>query len=179
MIITRIRNTFIGIGLFILAVFVTSLFFENQFVVYKTVTIKAPVDSVFPYINSPGRWQQWMSWQAPDTSYKYQYSGPESGANAALIMKGPLVDITFKIKTSTPNKGVRYEITTADGEFSTDGDILVKALGAETEVSWVDTGDVGYNSFARFSLKSVIERQGADMQLSLLRLKKKVEGARE
>jgi len=179
MIITRIRNTFIGIALFILAVFLLSLLFENQFVVSKTVTIQAPVDSVFTYINTPAKWNKWMSWQSPDTNYKYVFSGPAAGENSAIVMKGPLVDITFTIKSSQINKGIRYEITTADGEFSTDGDILVKAQGNATQVTWVDSGDVGYNSFARFSLKSVTERQGSDMQVSLQKLKKVAEGKRE
>lgn len=179
MIITRIRNTFIGIALFILAVFLVSLFFERQFVVSRSVTIQAPVDRVFPYINTPSEWRQWMSWQAPDTSYKYSFTGPSAGTNSAFVMKGPLVDITFKIKTSKPNEGIRYEISTADGEFNTDGDILVKANGNSTEVTWVDSGDVGYNSFARFSLKSVTEKQGADMELSLQKLKKVAEANRE
>jgi uncharacterized protein YndB with AHSA1/START domain len=179
MIITRIRNTFIGIALFILLVFLFSLLFENQFVVSKSVSIKAPVDSVFPYINSPEKWNQWMSWQLPDTNYKYIFSGPAAGENSAIVMKGPLVDITFKITSSQINKAIRYEITTADGEFRTDGDIVVKPVGNTTQVIWVDSGDVGYNSFARFSLKSVTERQGADMQVSLQKLKKVAEGKGE
>jgi uncharacterized protein YndB with AHSA1/START domain len=175
MLITRIRNTFIGIAVFILLIFLVSLAFDHSYVVKKEVRIDAPPGQVFPYINTPSLWHLWMNMSVPDTTYSYVKDGPDEGKNAAVIMKGPLVNIAFRIIRSEPNKAIRYEVSTADGEFHTSGDILLDTLHMGTVVSWVDSGDVGYNSFARFFLKEKIRKEEEDIGASLLRLKKLAE----
>lgn len=173
---TRLRNIFLGIAALILLVFICSLFFGRTFIVSRSVRVHAAPSAIFPYINSPARWDEWMAWGAPDSNYTYVYQGPPYGRYAKKIMKGPLVDITFKIQQSRKDSSIRYQIYTTDGEFSTDGDILIQPQGpGETEVIWIDSGDVGYNMFARFSLKSVTARQGQDMEQSLQRLKELAE----
>ena len=96
MVVTRLRNIFIGIGLLMLAVFLLSLFFERTYLVKREVTIAAAPAKVFPLINTPALWDEWMSWGAPDSSYTYIFMGPPSGRFAKKIMKGPQGDIVFK-----------------------------------------------------------------------------------
>jgi len=172
MIITRLRNIFIGIALLFLGVFLVSLLFEPTYLVKREVTVQATPDKVFPYINSPARWDEWMSWGAPDSSYQYVFMGPPQGRYAKKIMKGPQVDIIFKITQSRKDTSIRYEIYTADAEFTTDGDIVLTPVPQGTLVSWIDSGDVGYNMFARFGLQSIQQRVSDDMDQSLQRLKK-------
>jgi len=178
MVVTRLRNIFIGIGLLMLAVFLLSLFFERTYLVKREVTIAVSPAKVFPLINTPALWDEWMRWGAPDSSYTYIFMGPPSGRFAKKIMKGPQVDIVFKIIQSRKDTAIRYEISTADVEFTTDGDILLSPVPNGTLVSWIDSGDVGYNVFARFSLKGIQQRISDDMDQSLLRLKSVAEQAR-
>ena len=50
----------------------------------RTILIDAPVDAVFPHVNSMRRFHAWSPWTNDDPSTRYVFEGPEAGVGSSM-----------------------------------------------------------------------------------------------
>lgn len=86
----------IGIVLLVIIILllVISLFLPDKFIIERSVTIKAPMETVFEQVNCYKNWEKWSPWHKMDTTMKIKYSGSSSGTGC-----------TFEWKSNNPKVG--------------------------------------------------------------------------
>jgi hypothetical protein len=60
----------------------------NDFVVTRSISIKAPAETIFPLIDDFRRWPEWSPFEKLDPGMKRTLSGAESGKGAAYAWEG-------------------------------------------------------------------------------------------
>ncbi|MDX8462765.1 SRPBCC family protein [Mesorhizobium humile] len=60
----------------------------NDFVVTRSISIKAPAETIFPLIDDFRRWPEWSPYEKLDPGMKRTLSGAESGKGAAYAWEG-------------------------------------------------------------------------------------------
>lgn len=60
----------------------------SEFLIQRSATIPAPIETVRSFIRDLHRWEQWSPWQELDPQMKQQYSGPDAGVGASMEWKG-------------------------------------------------------------------------------------------
>jgi hypothetical protein len=60
----------------------------NDFVVTRSISIKAPAETIFPLIDDFRRWSEWSPFEKLDPGMKRTLSGAESGKGAAYAWEG-------------------------------------------------------------------------------------------
>ena len=137
---------FLRIVLIVAAVIAAVLVFAatrpNTFRVYRSVTINAPLERIFPFINDLHNWPRWQPQDREDPTMKRTYSGAASGAGAvsdwagrgasgrgqmAIIESAPLRRVVVKVDFVKPF--VAHNVN----EFTLEP-------GASTRVTWTMQG---------------------------------------
>ncbi len=125
------------IGLLILLLII-GLFLPSSTTFERTVTINAPQDLVFEYVNSMPRFNEWSPWHSIDPDTKYTFTGPESGVGHKMAWQSDHENVGSGsqeiIETSPPNKVVTFldfgPMGSANAAFK------LEALGDGTKVVW-------------------------------------------
>lgn len=136
--------------LVILALILAGLAFvvlqPSAFAVSRKVMIVAPVEKVFPRINTLRNWQEWSPWAKLDPEQQVAFEGPESGVGAimrwqgnsqvgrgamAIIDSKPISDVRLRLDFVQP-----YE-TTSFAAFK------LEPVDGGTEVTWTMNGERG------------------------------------
>ncbi len=116
---------------------VAGLFLPDSAHVERSVSINAPPSKVFPLLNNMRRFNEWSPWAGLDEEAVYQYSGPDSGAGAAMSWSSEdpsLGNGSMKITASSPQRIDTYL------DFGDQGDAnayyIITESGAGTTVVW-------------------------------------------
>lgn len=111
--------------------------------VYREVTIQAPPDKVFPFVNNARLGDQWMPWSELDPQMKMTFSGPESGVGSKASWDSPG---KMGVGSSTISDSVLNERVTFDLEYlkpfamKQQAHIGLRASGRNTLVRWSVSG---------------------------------------
>lgn len=76
------------IVLAIAAVLIFAATKPDSFRVQRSITIKAPPEKVFAYLNDFHRWESWSPWEKVDPAVKCIYSGTQNGVGATYAWEG-------------------------------------------------------------------------------------------
>ena len=76
------------IVLAITAVLIFAASKPDSFRVQRSITIKAPPEKVFAYLNNFHHWEAWSPWEKLDPAVKRIYGGAESGLGATYAWEG-------------------------------------------------------------------------------------------
>lgn len=148
--------------------------------VFRTTTIVAPPQAIFPHVNDFRKWQIWSPWARKDPDAKTAYSGPESGKGATFEWSGnaDVGEGGMIIIDSIPNQRVKIALTftrpfTAANEVALD----LKPDGNATQVTWSTAGEMGFVARAFGVLMGLDMDQmiGSDYEIGLANLKALVE----
>jgi polyketide cyclase/dehydrase/lipid transport protein len=132
------------IGLFLIIVATR----PADFRVTRSIGIAAPVEVVFPQVNSLRQWEAWNPWGKLDPNMRLTYAGPPAGVGASYAWAGnnKVGEGRNTIVESKPGERVRFRleffkpmkaVNAAEFTFTNEG--------AETTVTWTMTGK---NNFA-------------------------------
>ena len=144
----------IGIGLLglILVICVVSLFFSTAVTIERSVTVNAPVASVFANVNQMQNWGKWGGpWHEEGMDFNkviQGYEGPASGVGSTVIYNQGDGNGTVKVIESEPNKRIKTLITFAVGG-SANGEWKFEEMGNSTKVTWGLNVNLGYNPVKR------------------------------
>ncbi len=131
------------IGLAVLAVVTVFLAYvalqPADYEISREITINAPAEKIFPYLNNQKLAEQWGPWLETDPDAKMTYSGPDEGVGAKASWDGgkQLGTGSAMIVESVPNQkvGIRLEYVKPMG-MTQDAQYLVTSQGAQSVVTW-------------------------------------------
>ena len=105
-------------------------------------TVLAPIESVYPLLDSPAGWRQWTPW--PERSLVE--SGPGRGVDATMSWDDfDVGNGTFTITEAVEPTRVRYRVIVQDSTLVTTGTLSLTPTDAGTRVVWREEGDFGWN----------------------------------
>lgn len=166
-----------GLGLLVVALIAVSYLLPGKAEVSRSITIDAPAEAVFPYVNSMQETEQWSPWLHRDPDTQLAYSGPDSGVGNTLNWASdhPQVGTGSQvIVESIENQRVLTELDfgpmgTASAFF------LLEPDGGATLVTWGFESDLGLNPMSRWMGLMMDNWVGGDYQRGLTNLKALVE----
>jgi uncharacterized protein YndB with AHSA1/START domain len=132
----------------IIAIFVVVVAMQpSDFRVERSITIAAPVDTVFAQVNELKKWDAWSPWKKLDPNATISYDGPESGAGAIAKWSGnsQVGEGSMTLTESRPNELIKIKTDmTKPMEASNMTEFLFAPDGDQTKVTWVISGHQGF-----------------------------------
>ncbi len=164
--------------------FVIGVFFfyvalqPSEMNIAREIFIKAPPESIFTYINSSKKSNDWMPWTELDPKVQMAFSGPEEGVGATTSWEseGQMGVGRAEVVESTPLQVVKTKLVyTKPMEMSQLAEVSLTPTGEGTIVRWQVTGK---NSFVgRFFcvFMDMDKEVGGNFERGLSKLKSIVE----
>lgn len=154
------------------------LLLPKTYRVERSVVVKAEPHDVYAQVNTLKKWPEWTAWtmkKYPDM--QIEFKGPEAGEGAEYYWTGKSTGKgNLKLTKSDPAKGVEYRLDFEDGKYVSDGSIFYEPAGAgEVKVTWVNSGDLGWNPVNRYFGLMMDRFMGPDFEEGLGNLKQRVE----
>jgi len=146
----------------------------GSFRVQRTVTIEAPPEKIFPFINDYHNWPSWSPYEKLDPDIKRTYSGPPSGTGAVCEWDGnsragrgrmeitesiPSSKVTIRLDFSRPMEGHNV------AEFT------LRPTGNSTDVTWAMSGPMPYVAKLMTVFFSMDKMVGKEFETGLGNLK--------
>lgn len=120
--------------------------------VERAVTIDAPQETVFNFLNSYQNFNAWSPWHRIDPDTQYSYSGPESGVGAMMSWQSDHDKVgngSQKITESIPNEFIAVALDFGDmGQAESSYEL--RSDGNSTIVTWGFDSDAGWNLIGRY-----------------------------
>jgi hypothetical protein len=135
----------IGLGLFVIIGLILgyAAMQSPDYRVSREITIHAPAEKIFPFLNSSKLAEQWGPWLETDPQAKMSYSGPDAGVGSRASWDSPdqLGTGSATIVESIPNKqvGIKLEYV-KPMNMSQDSIYLIEPAGNQSLVRWTVTG---------------------------------------
>jgi uncharacterized protein YndB with AHSA1/START domain len=134
---------FLKIGLAVLAVVAVFLGYvatqPSDYVISREITINAPAERIFPYLNNMKLAEQWGPWLEVDPQAKMTYSGPDAGVGSRSDWTGgkQLGTGSATIVESAPNQrvGIKLEYV-KPMNMTQDSEYLLNSSGNQSVVTW-------------------------------------------
>ncbi len=148
-----------------------------EYSVERSITIEAPVETVFDQVNDLEKNRNWSPWEENDPTAEFEYGPVVVGVGAYYDWRGDEVGTgRMTITGVEPNRRVDTDLafgdhTTANASFSFD------ETARGVEATWRVSGDYGNNLLARYFgliVKGVIEE---NFERGLANLKRVAEAA--
>lgn len=146
----------------------------DTFTVSRSVTIKAPPERIFPYIDNLKSFGAWSPYEKKDPAMKRTFSGPEAGKGAIYAWEGNKdvgkgsMEIT---ESSAPGKVVMKLDFVAPFEAHNRVDFTLAPQGDSTEVTWAMTGPVPFVAKIAHLFFNMDKMVGTDFEAGLSNLK--------
>jgi hypothetical protein len=170
-----LKRILIATVVLVLLLFAMGFLLPSAWQVERSVVIRAPANSIFPYLNSLKQWREWTVWAQQHPDIKVEYSGPDTGVGATSRWSEEGVRAVMKIMQSEQNRSVTYLQLFNAGEFRTDGALILVPEGEGTRVVWQAASEVGRSPVSRYYALLLGRRAAADFDDSLMLLKHKLE----
>ncbi len=119
----------------------------EDYVVSRTITIDAPAEKIFPYLNNTELGEKWGPWTEVDPGAKMVRTGPAEGvgAKSSWDSTGQLGTGSATIVDSVPNErvGIRLEYT-KPMNMNQYAEYLLQSDGRTSHVTWKVSGKNGF-----------------------------------
>jgi hypothetical protein len=144
--------------------------------VERSTVIERPAASVFPYINSLRKANEWSPWADYDPNVKMSYAGAEEGQGARMSWAGndKVGTGSQEITQSVPNRKVASDLKFG-AQAPAKAALTLTTTDAGTKVVWSLDIDLGNNPIARYVGTTLEAKVGADYDRGLAKLKALVE----
>ena len=151
--------------------FIVSIFLPSEGKVERSITIKAPIDSVYEKIDHIREWQNWTIWFENDSTAKVEFTGPDFGPVATMQWEGEdgkgKIIITETKKSEYVNYVMRFQkYAPFYGSFQ-----LKQNLDSTTTIDWKITFDAGNNPTRKYFCLFMDQLMGNDLEQSLEKLR--------
>lgn len=138
-----IKKILIAVVILLGCVFAYAAMLPSEFRISREITISAPAEVIFPFVNEPQKMNSWNPWMKLDPQMKSSYSGPQSGVGAVSSWDGnkEVGTGSATIVESVPNSLVRTKLDFIKPYQSTSfAEVTLKPEGSQTVVSWAING---------------------------------------
>lgn len=177
----KIALTIAGIlATFVALILGYAAFQSPDYVISREITINAPAERIFPYLNNQRLAQSWGPWMEVDPSARMTLSGPEEGVGSRTSWSGAkqLGTGSALITESVPNQRVHIRLEyTAPAEMTQESDYIVRSSGGQSVVTWKVTGKNSLLGRAMCLFFDMDKMVGGMFEQGLAKLKKNMESA--
>lgn len=158
-------------------VFGISLFFPHAYRVERSIQVQVPVKDAYDFMQDLRNWEKWSLWNKDaDSTLVYFYGKTSNGQEARQYFNGNLFGPgRFRFDTCIAPEKLVYSLYMHAGEVDAKGTFLFSATNNQTTITWLDSGDVGYNPLYRFMLPSKIKSTSQTFDDGLVRIKNLLE----
>ena len=145
--------------------------FPQSVHIERSIVVERPAATVFPFINSLKKANEWSPWADYDPNVKMTYAGAEEGEGAQMSWAGndKVGTGSQTITQSVLNRKVASEL-----KFGSQGPskaaLTLTTTDAGTKVVWSLDIDLGNNPIARYVGATLDAKVGADYDRGLAKL---------
>lgn len=164
-------------GLFVVAVaglLVVAATRPDSFRVQRTLTIQAPPEKIFTFVDDLRAWVMWSPYEAKDPAMRRTYGGPPAGVGAVYGWEGDgnVGQGRMEIVQSTlPSRIVIKLDFLQPFEAHNTAEFLFAAKGATTDVTWAIHGPSPFISKVMGVIFDMDKMIGTDFEAGLAKLK--------
>lgn len=172
-----LKRIFLTLIILVLVLAGASFLLPGKAEVSRSVTINAPAEAIFPYVNSMQETEKWSPWLSRDPETKLSYSGPEAGVGNTLnwASEHPQVGTgSQEVIESVQNQTVKTALDFGPMGKAT-ASFVLQPKGEETQVTWGFESDLGLNPMSRWMGLMMDKWVGTDYERGLENLKALVE----
>jgi hypothetical protein len=150
----------------------------NEFKISRSISINAPPDVIYPYVNDTRKSAEWSPWLKKDPKAKVTYEGPSEGTQAKLIWDGSreIGAGSITLTASRYNEYVRERLdfikpvtSMAEAEF------ILTPEGDHTTLTWNMFGQKVFMQKVFCMFMNMDKKIGGTFEEGLADLKSKVE----
>lgn len=173
-----VKRVLLALLVLILVLVGVSYLLPGKAEVSRSITINAPADAIFPYVNSMQETEKWSPWLSRDPETKLSYSGPDTGVGNTLnwSSENPQVGTgSQEIIESVTDQVVRTALDFGPMGTAT-ASFVLQPEGSGTQVTWGFESDLGMNPMSRWMGLMMDGWLGGDYERGLDNLKTLVEG---
>ena len=117
--------------------------------VEQRITILAPPETIFPFLNDLRNWPLWTSWSRREEIH-YTYGEIREGPGAEQTWRNQRMRGVMRILKTEPNERIDYELTMQNGKYRMFGRVELHADGECTRVVWKCVWDLAKNPYHRY-----------------------------
>lgn len=163
----------------IVAAFVgVSRFFPSTYQVQEHIVVNKPINQTFAFMGNMRNWETWSLWNKTlDSSLHIFYTPKPDSTGARQYLSGDLIGKGFiEITKYKGPSFLSYRITLREGEITATGAFRFDSLNpTQTQITWIDSGDVGNNPIKRYMIPFVTESTAETFRIGLARIKTAIE----
>lgn len=152
-------------------------FMTSKWRAEATLLIDAPPERIFENIVDLRQWRNWTVWNRDmDPTLEWTFAGPEQAKGSEMTWQGDELGRGRLVVTEVePNRMLTYDLFFDRATRPNHGTLVLEPFEGKTRVSWLDEGDVGSNPIGRLVVAAIEKTVARDFQLSLEKLKVRVE----
>jgi hypothetical protein len=158
----------------VVAVLIFAATKPNTFRVYRSASINARPEKIFPFINDFRNWGAWSPYESKDPTMKRTYSGATNGKGAVYGWQGNknVGEGRMEIAEVSPPFSVRLKLDfVRPFEAHNTVDFTLKDTGRATIVTWSMQGPLPYLAKVMHVLINMDRMVGKDFETGLTNLK--------
>jgi uncharacterized protein YndB with AHSA1/START domain len=117
--------------------------------VERRITILAPPETIFPFLNDLRNWPLWTAWSRREDIH-YSYGEIAEGPGAEQNWNNRKMDGVMRILKTEPGQRIDYELTMQNEKYRIFGRMELHADGECTRVVWKCVWDLAENPYRRY-----------------------------
>ncbi|MBM2813818.1 MAG: polyketide cyclase [Ignavibacteria bacterium] len=151
--------------------FLISLILPTKYQVSRSITIQAPIDSIYDNIIDLNRWDRWVRWtHEVDNTLKKTYELNANGEKVAFRWASEKFGTgKIHITKSVHNNLIEYNLLVNYERFSTKGKFTFVAAKEGIEVTWFNFGEL-HDPISRYIGLFMDSMLGPDFEYGLKKL---------
>lgn len=172
-----LKKVLVGLVVLVVLVVIVGLLLPGKVTVARSISIAAPPDAIFPYVDNLKTFNEWSPWAARDPNMEQTYEGPDGGVGMKLSWQSEHPQVgsgSQVIIESVENRKVRAALDFGDQGTGTAG-FLLEPVDDGTKVTWDFETELGFNPVMRYMGLMFDTWIGADYEAGLASLKTLVE----
>lgn len=167
-----LKKTFVIVVSILVLFLIIGFLLPSEFKVQRSITINAPASEVYKHVVNLRNWQAWGVWFKRDPKMQITYSGPEEdvGMTSKWLSEqegsGEMVVIAIE-----PNRRFIYSLYFPEMDMGSTGEFIFNENNGQTEVIWLDYGNLGSNPVNHYFSLFMDQMIGPDFESGLENLK--------
>jgi hypothetical protein len=174
----KLFKLYLIIAFIVVAFIGGSRFFPSTYLVKETVIVNKPVHESFDYLSNLKNWEEWSLWNTDlDSTLYFFYNNKMGQVGARQYLAGELIGNGFiEITQSQKDSSLNYYMYLRQGDMIANGKFEFKQIdNRQTEIAWIDSGDVGNNPIKRYMIPMVTKSTAQSFKDGLSRIKSQLE----
>jgi len=164
----------IGLGVLVLLLLIVALFVPKEFNYEKSVTINAPIDTVWVNVNSLSALDKWSPWNDHDPVMKKELKGTDGNVGAVQSLESNIVGSGSQTIAAIDKPTLFETELNFYKPYKSHGKAYIKLVsqGTATRATWGMTGNMPYPMNIMTLFMNMDKSMGKDWNHGLTKLKK-------